>query len=162
MADHTMLTRALRILQRLSISREVTVKELYELFDRKESKQTIQRTIRHIDSANIPVRERAGAHNEKYYSLEDGFRFIPELLTVEEALAAVLLLQFREVFAGTRIETDMAAVFDKLKQLLPEDAIAVPDAFSGDLLRVHQPGRIDLSKRPDMLRDLFRGIVERR
>lgn len=162
MADHTMLTRALRILQRLNTGGEVTIKELYDLFDRKESKQTIQRTIRHIDSANIPIRERAGAHNEKSYSLDGGFRFIPELLTVEEALAAVLLLQFREVFAGTRIETDMANVFDKLKQLLPADAIAVPDAFSGDLLRIHQPGRIDLSARSDMLRDLFRGIVERR
>ena len=160
MADETMLTRALRILHLLSTHDNVTVKQLYEYFDRKEAKQTLQRTLMKIDAANIPLRIEAGAHNEKYYSLDRAFRFIPELLTPEEALAAVLLLQFREVFAGTRIETDMASVFEKLQQLLPRDAIAAPDAFSGTYLHVHQPGKLDLDGRADMLRDLFRGIVQ--
>jgi proteasome accessory factor B len=160
MADETMLTRALRILHLLSTHDNVTVKELYDRFDRKESKQTIQRTLMKIDAANIPLRITAGAHNEKYYSLDRAFAYVPELLTPEEALAAVLLLQFREVFAGTRIETDMSAVFEKLHQLLPPDAIAAPDAFSGTYLHVHQPGKLDLDGRADMLRDLFRGIVQ--
>ncbi|MBR9978434.1 MAG: WYL domain-containing protein, partial [Bacteroidetes bacterium] len=87
---------------------------------------------------------------------------IPELLTPEEILAAVLLLQFREIFTGTRIEADIIEVFDKLHQLLPPDSIAMMDAFTGSYLHIHQPGKIDLVHRSDMLRDLFRGIVERR
>ncbi|MFZ1730874.1 MAG: WYL domain-containing protein [Bacteroidota bacterium] len=162
MAEMTMLIRALRILQRLSTHDDVTVKELHDYFGEEESKQTIQRTIRHIEGASIPLRLRTGPHNEKYYSLDRSFQFIPQLLTPEEVLAAVLLLQFREVFAGTRLETDMLSVFDKLTQLLPDDAIAVPDAFSGGLLHVHQPGLADLSERSDMLRDLFEAIVHRR
>ncbi|MCB2206238.1 WYL domain-containing protein [bacterium] len=162
MADETMLTRALRILHLLSTHENVTVKQLYDYFDRKESKQTLQRTLMKIDAANIPLKIEAGAHNEKYYSLDRAFKFIPELLTAEEALAAVLLVQFREVFAGTRIETDMATVFEKLHQLLPPDAIAAPDAFSGTYLHVHQPGKLDLADRADMLRDLFHSIVQSR
>ena len=56
MADETILTRALRILHLLSTHENVTVKELYDYFDRKESKQTIQRTLMKIDAANIPLR----------------------------------------------------------------------------------------------------------
>ncbi len=162
MSDNTMLIRALRILQRLSTHDNVTVKELYEYFDRKVPKQTIQRTLRHIMEANFPVDYHAGAHNEKFYYLDRSFTFIPELLTPEEILAAVLLMQFHEVFAGTRIESDMNKVFEKLNQLLPPDAISMPGAFTGNYLHIHQPGRIDLARRSEMLRDLFRGIVERR
>jgi len=162
MSEHTMLIRALRILQRLSTHDNVTVKELYEYFERRVPKQTIQRTLRHIMDANIPVDYRAGAHNEKFYYIDRSFTFIPELLKPEEVLAAVLLMQFREVFTGTRIETDIVQVFEKLQQLLPPDAIAMPDAFTGNYLHIHQPGKIDLAQRSEMLRDLFSGIVERR
>ena len=162
MSEYTMLIRALRILQRLSTHDNVTVKELYEYFERRVPKQTIQRTLRHIMDANFPVDYRAGAHNEKFYYLDRNFTFIPELLKPEEVLAAVLLIQFREVFTGTRIETDIVQVFEKLQQLLPPDAIAMPDAFTGNYLHIHQPGKIDLAQRSEMLRDLFSGIVERR
>lgn len=162
MGEHTMLIRALRILQRLSTHDNVTVKELYEYFERRVPKQTIQRTLRHIMEANFPVDYHAGPHNEKFYYLDRAFTFIPELLTAEEILAAVLLRQFDEVFAGTRIEADMRTVFEKLNQLLPPDAIAMPGAFTGNYLHIHQPGKIDLAKRSELLRDLFSGIVEQR
>lgn len=166
MAEMTQLQRTLRILQRLTTHAEVTVDELYTLFDERESVRTLQRTLQRIQEANIPVRVRAGAHNRQYYSLDRGFRFTPDLLTADEALAAVLLAPFREVFAGTPIGDDIAGAFEKFGQLLPPDAVAVPGAFAGgsggsDFLLLHQPGRADLAGRADILRALFTGILRR-
>lgn len=166
MAEMTQLQRTLRILQRLATHAEVTVEELHDLFDGRESVRTLQRTLQRIQEANIPVRVRAGAHNRQYYSLDGGFRFTPDLLTADEALAAVLLAPFREVFAGTQIGDDIAGAFEKLGQLLPPDSVAVPGAFAGgsggaDFLLLHQPGRADLAGRADILRALFTGIIRR-
>ncbi len=166
MAEMNALQRTLRILQRLSTHDDVTVEELYDLFDGRESLRTLQRTLQRIQEANIPLRVRAGAHNRQYYSLDRAFDFIPELLTADEALAAVLLAPFRTLFEGTPIGGDIAAAFEKLGQLLPVDAVAVPGAFAGgadasDFLFLHQPGRTDLADKADILRALFTGILRR-
>ncbi|MFZ1730813.1 MAG: WYL domain-containing protein [Bacteroidota bacterium] len=166
MAEMNALQRTLRILQRLTTYDDVTVEELYDLFEGRESARTIQRTMTRIQEANIPLRVRAGAHNRQFYSLDRAFDFIPELLTADETLAAVLLAPFREVFAGTSVGDDIAAVFDKLQQLLPRDSVAVPGAFGDDaagkdLMLMHQPGRTDLTEKADILRTLFTGILRR-
>ena len=166
MAEMNALQRTLRILQRLTTYDDVTVEELYDLFEGRESVRTLQRTLQRIQESNISLTVRAGAHNRQYYSLERSFRFIPEMLTADEALAAVLLAPFREVFAGTSVGEDIAAVFEKLQQLLPRDAVAVPGAFGDDaagkhIALLHQPGRADLSDKADILRVLFTGILRR-
>ncbi|MBN1448821.1 MAG: HTH domain-containing protein [Bacteroidetes bacterium] len=69
MAEMTMLIRALQSPQRLATHRDVTVKELHELMERRESKQTIHRTIRQMKASGIPIVEEAGPHNEKFYSI---------------------------------------------------------------------------------------------
>ena len=55
MAEHTHLQRTLRILQRLSIRKRVTVNELYAMLDGSETKRTIQRTLEDIQNSNIPL-----------------------------------------------------------------------------------------------------------
>jgi hypothetical protein len=102
-AEQTQLERAIRILQRLSVCSHVTVNELYDLFDRKEAKRTLQRTLESIERTNVPLLIEHGAHNEPLYSLRGGFDFIPLRLTPEEGIAASLLNQFKSIFAGTSI-----------------------------------------------------------
>ena len=77
MPELTQLERALRILQRLMTHKKVTVKELFDLFDRRESIRTIQRTLNYIQSANIPLEVEYGPHGEHYYSLHRAFNYIP-------------------------------------------------------------------------------------
>jgi hypothetical protein len=60
MPELTQLERSLRILQRLSTHSNVTVQELYELFDRQEPVRTLQRSsatcLREPASARISPR----------------------------------------------------------------------------------------------------------
>ncbi|MCZ7555759.1 MAG: transcriptional regulator [Bacteroidia bacterium] len=163
MADNTKLQRSLRILLKLAREREVTVNDLYDFFDGEITRRTIQRTLSDLSSANIPIVSRRGAHNEYHYSLERAFDHIPETLTADETLAAVLLSQSAGIFQGTRIGEDINAVFAKLEQLLPSGALAVPSAFTGEqYVYNYQPGRALPGGYAEALHAVFRGILSGR
>jgi len=164
MPELTQLERALRILQRLITHDNVTVKELHDLFDRKESIRTIQRTLNTIQSSHIPLHYRQGEHGLRYYSIKRAFDFIPLTLSPDEILAAILLAQFSELFAGTRIEEDINGVFAKIEQLLPQDSIAFTTALRGlnDVFHLHQPGKISIESKDHVIKEILRAIIEKR
>ncbi len=164
MAAKTPLERALRILLRLSTHHGVTVQEFYDLFDRQESKRTIQRTLDSIQNASIPLSVRRGPHNTYYYSLRHTFDYIPQPLSSDEILAALLLAPFTEMFAGTRIGEDLKELFEKINHLVPPDSLAFTSALHGlqNTLKVHEPGSVIMEAREQVLRDLLRAILERR
>jgi predicted DNA-binding transcriptional regulator YafY len=165
MPEYTQLERALRILQRMMTYGRVTVQELCDdLFDGKETVRTIQRTLRFIEGSNIPLEIERGAHGTCYYSLPRAFKSIPVALSSDEVLAAILLSQFSDYFQGTQIGEDIATVFEKIDQLVPPGSVAVSSAFRdlSDTFLYHEPGRLNLKPRSNVLRDLFRAILERR
>ena len=164
MPELTQLERALRILQRLITHDNVTVKELYDLFDRREPIRTIQRTLNTIQSSHIPLHYRLGDHGLRYYSIKRAFDFIPLTLSPDEILAAILLAQFGELFQGTRIGEDIEGVFEKIEQLMPQDSIAFTTALKGlqDVFHLHQPGRVSIESKDQVVKDLFRSIIENR
>lgn len=163
MAEMTQLERAIRILQRLSVYSRVTINELYELFERRESKRTLQRTLTLIENANVPLQIEHGAHNETYYSLKGAFDFTPLMLTPEEVIAASLLSQFKSIFTGTSIGKDLETVFEKLSQLFPDDSIVVHQQFgeSNGPVVFKDTGRMNLDGRGQILHDLFFAITRR-
>ena len=164
MPELTQLERALRILQRLITHDNVTVKELHELFDRKESIRTIQRTLNSIQASHIPLYHRKGEHGLHYYSIKRAFDFIPMMLSPDEILAAILLAQFGELFAGTRIEEDIHGVFEKIDQLLPQGSIAFTTALKGlhDVFHLHQPGKVSIDSKDNVIKDVLYAIIEKR
>lgn len=158
--DETKLQRSLRILWKLSREREVTVNDLHDYFEGQVSRRTIQRTLRDLSSADVPIRSTHGPHNEYRYSLDRPFDHIPETLTADETLAAVLLSQFSGVFEGTRIGEDIRTVFGKIEQLLPAGTVAVPTDFAGGrYVHYSQPGRTSLETYDEALQSIFRGIL---
>ena len=162
MAELTQLERAIRILQRLSVYPRVTINDLYEQFERRESRRTIHRTLSLLSRCNIPLRIERGAHNESFYSLRDSIGFTPMMLTAEEVIAASLLSGFKSLFEGTKLGEDLDAVFAKLHQLFPDDSVIVHQAFGDANERVafKETGRMDLSGRGQILRDLFTAITK--
>jgi predicted DNA-binding transcriptional regulator YafY len=164
MPELTQLERALRILQRLITHDNVTVKELHDHFDRKESIRTIQRTLNTIQSSHIPLHYQRGEHGLRYYSIKRAFDFIPLTLSPDEILAAILLAQFGELFAGTRIEEDINCIFEKIDQLLPQDSIAFTTALKGlnDVFYLHQPGKLSFDSKDHVIKDILRAIIEKR
>lgn len=163
MPELTRLERSLRILQRLSTHEQVTVQELYRLFDGRESIRTIQRTLDSIQASHIPLSYTIGPHGERFYSLKRAFDYIPLSLSPDELLAALLLAQFGDLFAGTRIGSDIAGVMEKLDQLVPPGSVAITSTLRGavDAFQMRQPGMIDLPASDLVIRDLFRAILER-
>lgn len=164
MPELTQLERALRILQRLIVRDDVTVQELYDLFDRREPVRTIQRTLDSIQSSNIPLHYTTGAHGVRYYRIRRAFDYIPMTLSPDEILAALLLAQFGDLFDGTRIGRDISGVFEKLDQLVPPGSVAITTALHGttDVLHFKEPGLVEMETRESFLREIFRLIVERR
>jgi predicted DNA-binding transcriptional regulator YafY len=163
MAEMTQLERAIRILQRLSVLDNVTINELYDLFDGQESKRTLQRTLASIESANVPLQIEHGAHNEISYSLKRAFQFTPMMLTADEVIAASLLNQFMFIFQDTSIGKSLEAVFDKMSQLYPSDAIVVHNEFEEEsaLVAFHGSGQTKLKGKGIVLQDLFTAILTR-
>ncbi len=164
MPEMTQLERALRILQRVSTHDRVTVRELFDAFDGTETHRTIQRTLELIQSANIPLQVQRGPHNELAYSMRHTFDFTTMQLTPDEAIAAALLSQFRSVFQGSSIGEAIDKVFDKMRQIAPEDCIVLPSPFGGaeGMMAYHEPGLVNLDGRGTILRDLFDAIVHTR
>jgi predicted DNA-binding transcriptional regulator YafY len=163
MAENTKLQRSLRMLWKLSRERDVTVNDLYDYFDGEISKRSIQRTLNDLSSSTIPIRSTSGAHNEYRYSLERAFDHIPETLTVDEMLAAVLLSQSAGIFEGTRIGENIHAVFTKLEQLLPGGTVIAPSAFTGgQYIHSHQPGKLQIQGYADALQSVFSALLTRR
>jgi len=164
MPELTQLERTLRILQRLITHDNVTVNELYDLFDRQEPKRTIQRTLDSIQASHIPLQFTTGPHGERHYNIHRAFDFIPIGLSPDEILAAILLAQFGDLFQGTRIGRDIEGVFEKIDQLMPKNSIAITSALQGitDVLHIHQPGMVEIGSRDQIISDLFRAIIEKR
>ena len=164
MPELSQLERALRIIQRLVSHDGVTVRELYDLFDRKESIRTIQRTLDSIMASNIPLRYTTGAHGERYYGIHRAFDFIPLTLSPDEILAAILLAQFGDLFRGTCIGEDIEGVFNKMDQLIPPGSIAITSALRGitDVFQLRQPGMVSMEARGATMKDMLSAIIERR
>ncbi len=164
MPDHSSLQRALRILQRLATHDRVTIDELYQLFDGEVTKRSLQRLMKSIEGANIPLTADIGAHGVHYWTLHRSFDFVPIVLEPDELLAAILLGQFRELFVGTRIGDSLERVYERLEQIAPADSVEMMDAFVNlrDGFAFHEPGKVDLRPTGPALLELFRALLLRR
>lgn len=161
MAELTALQRALRVLQLLSVRDRITVKELYDWFDRRESVRTLQRTLTTIESIGVPIKRETGPHGEFAYSLGQHFQFIPELLSADEALAAILLAQFGEHFAGSPVGESLGQVIEKLEQLLPIEGLVAQSGLIGlsNAFQFKQAGLVPGRSGNRVLLDLLQAIL---
>lgn len=124
MADIKALERQIRILQQLTLNKELTVELLYELFERGVSKRTLQRDLIALRMANVPIEERRGAHGAIFWSLNPGYlKFIPMTIGMQEFIASLLLNRLGSVFKRTPIEDDIHNLNQKIKQLLPGNVL---------------------------------------
>lgn len=128
MSDLKPLERQIRILQQLSLNKEITVDSLFEIFEWQVTKRTLQRDMIALSSANIPLSERRGAHGQIHRSLNPNYlKFIPMTLGMDEFIASLLLEKLETVFAKTPIENDIKNFDKKIKQLVTDDVLSTSD-----------------------------------
>lgn len=164
MHEMSQLQRALHVLQLLTVRQRVTVRELFEHFERHIPERTLQRTLAALEESHLPLRRETGAHGQLHYSMEKRFHFLPELLSPDEALAAILLTQFGEHFEGTAVGQALEQVLGKLEQLLPLKGVVARSGIlgPGDAFQIKQPGRAPGGPAGQGLLRLLQAILERR
>lgn len=164
MAEFNQLQRSLRVLQYLAVRDRVTVHELFEHFNRGIPERTLQRTLGTLEESGLPLRRETGAHGQALYSLARSFRFLPQLLTPDEALAAILLAQFGEHFEGSPVGEALEQVIGKLEQLLPLNGVVARSGILGldDAFQIKQPGKVAGGPRGQGLLRLLQAILEQR
>jgi predicted DNA-binding transcriptional regulator YafY len=109
--------RLIQILQRLALDREVTVRSLYKHFNGLVEIRTLQRDLKALSGAGIPLVDENGNGREKIWKLEQaGIKFIPQALSNRELLASYFLERLAEVARGTKLEKDVKSLLRKAKQ----------------------------------------------
>lgn len=109
--------RLIQILQRLVLDREVTVRKLYNYFGGQVEIRTIQRDLKALSGAGIPLVDEDGNGREKIWKLDsNALKFIPQTLNNRELLASYFLERLSEVARGTKLEKDVKSLLRKAKQ----------------------------------------------
>lgn len=125
MSDFKPLERQIRILQQFTLKSEITVDWLFEYFGRLVSKRTLQRDLIALSSANVPLKEKRGAHGQIFWSLDPNYlKFIPMTLGIDEFISSLLLKKMAMIFKNTPIENDIRTLDNKLKQLITDDILS--------------------------------------
>ncbi len=161
MAERTQIERIIQILQRLALKREVTVRELYDYFERKVSIRTLQRDLSKIASCNIPLNEKVGKNNQITWTIAERYlRFVPMTLGSREVIASLMLKGIADVFKSTPLERDAKAFLQKARQLYPSDSVTeVSEHASAEIFGFNQFGYIDYSKFSTIIDSLIEAIV---
>lgn len=127
--------RIIRILALLSTGERITAAEIQERLHtegelRDVSLRQIQRDLKEIEAANVPLRcERDG--RELRWSMPSEYRnLVPISVSKHEVLALHLLKGALQNFKGTRIETDVNRLREKLERLAPGTVFLQEDVVS--------------------------------
>jgi predicted DNA-binding transcriptional regulator YafY len=135
--DVKQVDRIIQILQRLALTGESSVRELYEYFEHRVPKRTLQRDLINLSAANIPLMTRQGEGRELIWYLDKTFlRFVPETLGSQELLASFFVERLAHVAKGTALEGNINSLLKKSRQLVAphvfkafEDGLPSRDVF---------------------------------
>ncbi|MDX9859093.1 MAG: WYL domain-containing transcriptional regulator [candidate division Zixibacteria bacterium] len=128
MSEIKQVERVIRILQRLALYREITVRQLYDYFEQQVPQRTLQRDLQELSCANIPLYTKPGRGRELVWCLDEEFvKFIPMTLSSRELMVSYFLERLAAVTRGTRLESDIQSLLAKAKQLVSPDVFRTSD-----------------------------------
>jgi len=163
MPEHKQIERIIRILQRLALKSEITVKELYNYFDGRVTKRTLERDLENLSMANIPLCTRKGQGRELVWYLDEKFKhFIPQTIGHRELQASLLLNRLTDLVKGTPIAKDAKSLLDKARQLYDPSLIIDADTLDQSLFGFSQTGYIDYSDFSRQIDFILQAATEKR
>ncbi len=163
MPEIKQIDRVIRILQRLYFKGQVTINELYEYFDRRVPKRTLQRDMIEISGAGIPVHDEQGHGRERIWYVEKNYlRFIPQTIGNQELLASFFLERLAVVARGTKLEQDILSLLEKAKQLVRPSVFESTDGqdLPHDMFGATFMGYIDYTDHSDKIDRLVTAASE--
>lgn len=161
MSEYKQAERVIRILQRLALSREVTVKQLYDYFERQVPQRTLQRDLQELSGANIPLHTKPGRGRELIWYLERDFvKFVPITLSSRELMMSYFLQRLAAVTKGTHLEADIGSLLSKAKQLVSPEVFQSSENIeqAADMFGATFVGHIDYSPHSETIDILVQAI----
>jgi predicted DNA-binding transcriptional regulator YafY len=110
------IDRLTAILIQLQTKQWVTAEEIARRYE--ISLRTVYRDMRALEEAGVPI----GAETGKGYFIVEGYHLPPVMLTREEARALLIADKLVDKFTDSSVRRYYAAVTDKIKSILPDDA----------------------------------------
>ena len=149
--------RLLKIDEQLRAKRFPTARSLAKEFD--VSKRTVERDIEFLrDRYEAPIEYD---HSKCGYAYTQETFFLKSLfLTDEELFSAAVFEKALQQYRNTPIEGRLKAVFGKLIELLPDDAVSVNTMWLGDSLTFIPEPSPEIS--PEIFDAVFSGVKARR
>ena len=149
--------RLLKIDEQLRAKRFPTARSLAKEFD--VSKRTVERDIEFLrDRYEAPIEYD---HSKCGYAYTQETFFLKSLfLTDEELFSAAVFEKALQQYRNTPIEGRLKAVFAKLTELLPDDAVSVNTMWLGDALTFIPEPSPEIS--PEIFDAVFSGVKARR
>ena len=149
--------RLLKIDEQLRAKRFPTARSLAKDFD--VSKRTVERDIEFLrDRYEAPIEYD---HSKCGYAYTQETFFLKSLfLTDEELFSAAVFEKALQQYRNTPIEGRLKAVFAKLTELLPDDAVSVNTMWLGDSLTFIPEPSPEIS--PEIFDAVFSGVKARR
>ena len=149
--------RLLKIDEQLRAKRFPTARSLAKEFD--VSKRTVERDIEFLrDRYEAPIEYD---HSKCGYAYTQETFFLKSLfLTDEELFSAAVFEKALQQYRNTPIEGRLKAVFAKLTELLPDDAVSVNTMWLGDALTFIPEPSPEI--RPEIFDTVFNGVKARR
>lgn len=162
MAELTSVQRIIRILELLSMGRNLTSSELNRIFDEKVTLRTIQRDMITIQQAGIPLICEKNHKKENVWSFpRDYRRMILPSIQKGELMSLYILKAYLKEFRGTKIEDNLASVIDKLEDMAPGEVYLDLDTADG-FVWDQDYGAYDYSQLDDLINQVINAIVKKR
>ncbi len=161
MAELTAVQRVIRILELLSMGRNLTTSDLRKEFDHKVTLRTIQRDMITIQQAGIPLNCEKNHKKENVWSFPREYRhMILPSIQKSELISLYILKAYLKEFRGTKIEDNLFSVIDKLEDMAPGEVYLDLDT-TGDLLWDQDYGAYDYSELDDLINQVINAIVKK-
>ena len=161
MSELTAVQRVIRILELLSMGRNLTSSELNREFDKKVTLRTIQRDMITIQHAGIPLHCEKNQKKENVWSFPRDYRqMILPAIQKGELISLYILKAYLKEFRGTNIEDNLVSVIDKLEDMAPGEVyldLESADGFIWD----QDFGAYDYSQLDTLLNQVIQAIVEK-
>ena len=159
MGETSSLHRAIRILELLSMGRNVTASELYREFDGAITIRTLQRDMIAIQEAGIPLLCSKNATKENVWSFPRDYRgMVLPSIHRNELLSLYMLKAYLQEFRGTHIEKNLASVIEKLEDMAPGEVYLELDN-NEEILWDQDFGAYDYSRLNDLLNRVIEAII---
>lgn len=156
MARGDQLVRQWELLRALQTRGEgIPLRELADRF--AVSERTLQRDFEILEELGFPIEHDADEHGKRYWRMpHDYFRSGPFVIGLTEALSLHLAESLLTPLAGTHLADGLQTLLDKIRRLLPRQAVEHFAAID-EVLHVRRTGWTDYSRKAEIIRVLEAG-----